>query len=268
MASGSAAIEEIKERLSIVDVVSTKVQLKKAGRTLKGLCPFHSEKTPSFIVFPDKGDYHCFGCQQHGDIFTFVMKTENLDFPAALERLAQQAGVTIRPRQEAAREDKRRARIFELNALAADYYHQLLRRDVGKVAWAYLVRRGISLETAEAYGLGWAPDSYDALLKYLVSRGASEPELLEAGLIVEREDRRPRDTFRARVTFPIRDDKGNTLGFGGRTLADIQPKYLNTPGTPVFDKGACLYGLDSARQAIRQTGHAVVVESSRGTWTS
>lgn len=260
MASGSAAIEEIKERLSIVDVVSTKVQLKKAGRTLKGLCPFHNEKTPSFIVFPDKGNYHCFGCGQNGDIFTFVMKTENLDFTAALETLAQRAGVTLKPRQAAAKEDKRRARIFELNALAADYYHQLLRRDVGRVAWDYLQRRGITEETAEVYALGWAPDSYDALQHYLASRGATEAEMLEAGLAVEREERGPRDTFRARVTFPIRDEKGNTLGFGGRTLADVQPKYLNTPGTPVFDKGGCLYGLDAGRQAIRQAGHAVIVE--------
>ena len=252
-------IEEIKERLSIVDVVSPRVTLKKAGRTLKGLCPFHNEKTPSFIVFPDKGNYHCFGCGANGDIFTFVMKTENLDFAEALQRLAERAGVTLRPRRAAALEDRRRARLFEINALAAQYYHNLLRREAGRPALDYLHRRGLTDETAEAYQLGWAPDAYDGLLKYLTSRDCKRAEILEAGLAVERESG-PRDLLRARVTFPIRDERGSVVGFGGRTLGDAQPKYLNTPATPVFDKGGSLYGIDVARQAIRETGLAVIVE--------
>ena len=252
-------IEEIKGRLSIVDVVSQRVSLKKSGRTFKGLCPFHNEKTPSFIVFPEKGNYHCFGCGANGDVFTFVQRTENLDFAEALRILAERAGVVLRPRQVTAQEDRRRARLYEVNAAAAQYYHNLLRRAVGREAIEYLRRRGIADETAEAYQLGWAPDAYDALFGYLTSRGYERAEILEAGLAVER-DGGQRDLFRARVIFPIRDEHGNITGFGGRTLGDAQPKYLNTPATPVFDKGGSLYGIDVARAAIRETGRVVIVE--------
>ena len=258
MALGSP-IEEIKDRLSIADVVSTRVALKKSGKTLKGLCPFHNEKTPSFIVFPDRGNYHCFGCGANGDVFTFVMKTENLEFADALQSLAERAGVTLRPRQAAAVEDRRRARLFEINSLAAQYYHNVLRRESGREAAEYLRRRGITDETAEAYQLGWAPDAHDALGSYLTTRGVQRAEMLEAGLTVERESGQ-RDLLRARVTFPIRDERGNVTGLGGRTLGSSQPKYLNSPATAVFDKGGNLYGIEVARAAIREAGFAVVVE--------
>lgn len=252
-------IEEIKERLSIVDVVSTRVPLKKAGRTFKGLCPFHNEKTPSFVVFPDKGNYHCFGCGANGDVFTFLMKTENLDFPQALQALAERAGVTLRPSRPEAKEDRRRGRLLEINLTAAQFYHNLLRQGAGRQGLEYLRRRGLADETAAAYQLGWAPDAYDLLLRYLISRGIDQAEVVEAGLAMER-DGSFRDLLRARVTFPIRDERGNVVGFGARTLGDGQPKYLNTPTTPVFDKGSSLYGIDVARSAIREEGRAVIVE--------
>ena len=257
--ASAGPIEEIKERLSIVDIVGQRVPLKKAGRTFKGLCPFHNEKTPSFIVSPDRGTYHCFGCGEGGDIFTFVMKSENLDFPEALETLAQRAGVTIKPRAVAAQEDEKRERIYSLNAAAAQFYYNILRADLGRLGYDYLKRRGVTDATMESWQLGYAPDAWDALIKYLTARGHEPAALVEAGLAVERENG-IRDTFRGRVLFPIRDHKGNILGFGGRTLGDVQPKYLNTPASPVFDKGGCLFGIDAARSAIRETGRAVIVE--------
>ena len=256
---GQNPIEEIKERLSIVDVVGQRVQLKKAGRTLKGLCPFHNEKTPSFIVSPDRGTYHCFGCGEGGDIFAFLMKTENLDFPEALEALAQRAGVTLKPRAVAAKDDERRERIFQLNAAAAQYYYSVLRGEQGRTGYDYLKRRGVTDATIESWQLGYAPDAWDSLLKYLTARGHDRAAIVEAGLAVER-DSGARDTFRGRVLFPIRDSKGSILGFGGRILGDGQPKYLNTPASPVFDKGGCLFGIDVARTAIREAGRGVIVE--------
>lgn len=253
------AITEIKDRIGIVDVVSARVTLKKSGRSLKGVCPFHNEKTPSFFVFPDKGNYHCFGCGANGDIFTFVQKTENLDFPEVLALLAERAGIKLQPRKAQAQEDERFARFYQMNALAAQYYHGLLRRDVGREALAYLVRRGITEQTAEAYQIGWAPGSHDALINYMVSRDYETRELVEVGLAAER-DQGLRDLLWSRVTFPIRDERGNITGFGARTLGDNQPKYLNTPTTPIFDKGGSLYGIEVAKPAIRETGIAVIVE--------
>lgn len=255
------AIEEIKSRLSIVDLISPKVPLRKAGRNFKGLCPFHAEKTPSFIVFPDKGNYHCFGCGATGDAFTFVMKTQNLDFPEALRLLAEQAGVTLAPTRSETEEDRERARIFEINATAAQFFHHLLlRSEEGSVARAYLDKRGLQTATIESFQLGYAPDSWDALSRYLSEKGYAASDLAAAGLVVERESGGHYDRFRRRIIFPIRDERGRVCGFGGRALDESTPKYLNSPQTAVFDKGANLYGIDLARQAIRQRDQAIIVE--------
>ena len=257
----SEAIEEIKSRLSIVDLISSQVPLKKAGRNYKGLCPFHSEKTPSFIVFPDKGDFHCFGCGVGGDVFTFVMKTQNLDFPEALRLLAERAGVALNPAGGESAADRERSRLFEINAAAAQFFHHvLLNSEEGAEARAYLNRRGIDAGAIESFQLGYALQSWDSLSRYLQEQGYGVPDLLAAGLVIERDSGGHYDRFRRRVIFPIRDERGRVSGFGGRALDDATPKYLNSPQTAVFDKGGTLYGIDLARQAIRQRDQAVIVE--------
>ncbi len=264
-----SSIEEVKSRLDIVEIVGEQVPLKKAGRNFKGLCPFHQEKTPSFIVFPESQHYHCFGCGAKGDVFTFVMQRENVDFPEALRLLARRAGVVLRPpTQQEQESDRQRGRLQELNLAAAQFFHHQLRYgDAAATARAYVEQRGITAETIAAYLLGYAPDRWDALSSYLRERGYRDDELNTAGLVVEREGaRRPGehpyyDRFRNRLIFPIRDLQGHVVGFGGRALAEAQqPKYLNSPQTPLFDKGAVLYGLDQAAPAIRRQGQAVLVE--------
>lgn len=264
-------VEEIKDRLDIVEIIGRYVPLKKTGRNFKGLCPFHTEKTPSFIVFPEDGHYHCFGCGQSGDIFTFIMKMENLDFAAALRLLADQAGITLAPRPETAAEDRARDRLREINATAAQYFHNLLlRSDAAKPARDFLARRGVSADTIAAWQLGYSLNSWDALTNYLTGKGYTVDDLLAAGLVRRREGLATEDKiataaqvydyFRGRLMFPIRDLKGNITGFGARTLGDDQPKFLNSPQTLLFDKSATLYGIDRAQQAIRKSGQVIVVE--------
>jgi len=249
------------------------VPLRKTGRNFKGLCPFHTEKTPSFIVFPEDGHYHCFGCGQSGDIFTFIMKMENLDFAAALRLLADQAGVTLAPRPETAAEDRARDRLREINAIAAQYFHDLLLRSAAaQPARDFLARRGVRAETIAAWQLGYSLNSWEALTNHLTGKGYTVDDLLAAGLVRRREEpaiAQPGDKaspghvydyFRGRLMFPIRDMKGNVTGFGARTLGDDQPKFLNSPQTLIFDKSATLYGIDRAYQAIRSSGQAIVVE--------
>lgn len=260
MAYGNA-VEEIKDRLNIVDIVSPKVSLKKAGRTLKGLCPFHSEKTPSFVVFPDQGNYHCFGCGAGGDVFTFVMKTQNVDFAEALQVLAQRAGVVLAPPRTETETDRQQARLREINEASSQFFHHLLlHSQEGSIGRSYLSSRGLGAETMERFQLGYAPDSWDALSRYLAEKGYGVAELAAAGLVIERDRGGYYDRFRRRVIFPIRDERGSVRGFGGRALDDSTPKYLNSPQTALFDKGANLYGIDLARQPIRQRDQAVIVE--------
>lgn len=258
------SIEDIKSRLDIVELIGQHTPLKKAGRNYKGLCPFHQEKTPSFIVFPDGQNYHCFGCGANGDILSFVMHTENVDFSEALQILAQRAGVVLRPPTPEEKEsDKQRERLQELNLAAAQFFHHQLRYgDAGAGARTYVESRGLTPETISAYLLGYAPDRWDGVLNYLRERGYSDAEINTAGLTIEREGGGGfYDRFRNRLLFPIRDAQGHVIGFGGRALADDQqPKYLNSPQTPLFDKGAVLYGLDQAAPAIRRDGRAVLVE--------
>jgi DNA primase len=257
-------VDEIKERLDIVDVIGAYVPLQKAGRYYRALCPFHAEKTPSFYVFPDSQRWHCFGaCGEGGDIFTFVMKREGWDFATALEELARRAGVVLRPRTpEQARMDEENARLQAAVAEAARYYHHLLlHAPEAARAREYLARRGLSSETILRFQLGYSLPAWDALRAHLTGRGFTPAELVRAGLLVEREDGSTYDRFRDRLMIPIRDPHGTTLGFGARTLeAEGVPKYINSPQTPLFDKGRLLFGLDMARDAIRREECVVVVE--------
>jgi DNA primase len=259
-----SVVDEVKDRLDIVEVVQTYVPLKKAGRTYKGLCPFHGEKTPSFVVFPDTGTWHCFGaCGTGGDVFTFIMKQENLSFGEALTVLARRAGVELKPSSpEASAASKRMALLREINQAAAVYFHHLLcNSDEAARARAYLDKRGLNQDTIDRFQVGYALDQWDALLSYLKSKGYAPADVSEAGVSIERENKSGYyDRFRKRVVFPIRDHQGRTIGFGGRVLDDGVPKYLNSPQTPLFDKSSVLFGLDQSKQGIRVTGEAVIVE--------
>ena len=255
-------VERVREAIDIVELIGSTLDLRKAGKNYKALCPFHQEKTPSFYVFPETQSFYCFGCGASGDAITFVMRTEQLGFREALERLAERAGITLQSsRLHDDQEDEQRQRLFELNRLAAAWFaHVLWSTAFGEPARAYLERRGVDRATAERFGLGFAPDAPAALLRYLTQRGASSDELVQAGLVVRRDDGSLVDRFRNRVMFPIRDRQGRILGFGGRTLGDVQPKYLNSPQTPLFDKSSVLYALDLAEESIRAQRSAIVVE--------
>jgi DNA primase len=264
LAVGVAA--EVKSKLSIVDVVGETVPLRKAGTTLKGLCPFHGEKTPSFVVTPARESWHCFGCGEGGDVFSFVMKLENLSFPEALKRLAAKAGIEIDERTS--REDARKARLREVLEHAVAFYHVVLTSSrTGAAALDYLHGRGFTDETIEKFQLGWAPDGWDQMIKMLQSRrNVTEAELAEVGLTSQRQGRRGAyDKFRSRVIFPIRDVAGAAVGIGGRVLpGDAHdanaPKYLNSPATALFDKSRTLYLIERARAEIRRLDEAVLVE--------
>lgn len=247
------AKEKIRERLNLADVVGEMVVLKPAGRgQLKGLCPFHSEKTPSFHVHVDRGFYYCFGCHAKGDVFDFVMQTQGLSFPEALQVLGDRAGVEVTP---TAQKDTHRRDLYDVNQVALGYF-----RAQRQGASAYLEGRGLSRESIDVFELGFAPDGWDGLLKHALTKGVRDDDLLALGLIVENERGRRYDRFRNRVMFPIRDALGRLIGFAGRVLDDQLPKYLNSPESELFHKSEVLYGLDRARGAIRQSGEVIVVE--------
>ena len=258
-------VDDIKERLDLVEFISGYVPLKKAGRTYKGICPFHAEKTPSFVVFPHTQTWHCFGaCGTGGDIFSFLMQREGLDFSEALRQLARRAGISLAPSTPATEaSDRQRSKLLAIQHAAAQYFHQqLCQSDQGATAREYLVRRAIKAETIERFQLGYAPNSWDALKRHLIERGYAEEDILSAGLLVRKEgEGSTYDRFRHRLMIPIRDRQGQVIGFGARALSpnDV-PKYLNSPQTALFDKGATLYGLDMAVQAIRDADQAVIVE--------
>jgi DNA primase len=253
-------VEEVKARLDIVEVVGQYVTLQRAGRTYKANCPFHSEKTPSFIVSPERQSWHCFGaCGAGGDVFSFVMRKEGIEFVEALRLLAARAGVALRERRRPPEEDRQRERLEAANEAAARWYHELLASDSGKRAWEYVEGRGIDRPTAETFLLGYSPPSWEATREQLRERGFSDAELVAAGLLVEGESGL-HDRFRGRLMFPIRDAKGRFVGFGARALDDSMPKYLNTAQTAAFDKGGMLYVLERALDGIRREGQAVIVE--------
>ena len=253
----SDAKEQIRQRLDIAEVVGDVVALKPAGRgQLKGLCPFHNEKTPSFHVHQDRGFYYCFGCQAKGDVFDFVMQTQNVDFFEALQTLGVRAGVEVTAQTP---KDKRRRDLYEVNALALAFFREQLEAHAD-LAKTYLLNRQLSEASLDTFELGYAPDSWDALLKHALTKGVSDADLLEAGLVRESESSRRYDYFRHRIMFPIKDYLGRVVGFSGRVLDDSLPKYLNTSETEIFKKGELLYGLDLAKTAIRASGEALVVE--------
>lgn len=257
-----SVIDEIKERLNIVDVVSDYATLQKSGRNFKATCPFHTEKDPSFFVFPERGTWHCFGsCATGGDIFSFVMKRENIDFGTSLRLLAERAGVTLVPKQKEKAVDREAERLYLINEATAHYYHHvLLNSKTADIARRYLKKRGVSKETIDSFELGYSPNRWDALCRHLEGRGYKRDELLRAGLVIAREDGGSRDLFRNRLTIPIRNEAGKIVGFGARVLDDTMPKYLNSPQTAIFDKSGLLYGIDRAKGAIREQNLAIIVE--------
>lgn len=260
-----STVDEVKERIDIVEVVGETVRLKKSGKNYTGFCPFHpNTRTPAFVVFPDSSTWRCFGaCNEGGDVFRFVMKREGWDFPEALRHLAERAGVEVRPvRAEDDEADEHRNRLRDVLEAAAGFYrHHLLETPAGGRVRDYLGGRGLTNATLEAFQIGYAPDSWEAGVEFLTSRGFTLEEVVEAGVASPRGTGGVIDRFRNRIMFPVRDGRGRMAGFGAR-IVDPQdvPKFLNSPQTPLFDKGRLLYGLDRARRAVRQMDLAVVVE--------
>ncbi|TEU12787.1 MAG: DNA primase [Anaerolineales bacterium] len=262
-----SVVDEIKRRLDIVEFIGSYVPLQKAGRNFKALCPFHTEKTPSFIVFAETQSWHCFGaCSTGGDIFGFAMRQENMTFSEALRFLAERAGVSLRPLdgEEAKRKDEI-DRLRAVNSAAAQHYHRvLMAAPAGESAVRYLEGRGVSRETMATFQLGYAVDDWHDLEQHLRRAGISQPDMLAAGLLSESDSGNVYDRFRGRLVFPIRDVRGQVIGFAGRVLDDSVPKYLNSPQTSLFDKGSVLYGIDLARRSIRETGRVIIVEGYMG----
>jgi DNA primase catalytic core len=252
-------VEQVRAGVDVVDLISNYVTLKKAGRTYKALCPFHSEKTPSFVVFPGTGRWHCFGCGEGGDVFTFVMKVENLTFSEALRRLADRIGVVVTSQRENVEQREANKRLYAANEAAAVYFHDVLLNSPH--ARRYVASRGITDETLRGFLLGLAPDANEAMMRHLLGQDFTREELLAAGLLYEPENGPLRDRYHGRVMFPIRDAEGRIVSFGARGLsADAVPKYLNGPQTDLFDKGSTLYGMPDAAAAIRREQRAVIVE--------
>lgn len=259
---GDETIREVRERASLMDVISEAVALKRRGRTALGLCPFHAEKTPSFNVSEDRGFYHCFGCGEHGDVFTFVMKTQGLAFPEAVRSVAARAGVVI-PDEPGGGPRKPTEPLIAMNAAAAAFFQGTLRSARGQRARTYLEERGIVDATIERFRLGYAPAEGDALARHLRAQGMRIEDAVELGLVGRRQGGGFYDRFRERVIFPINDTSGRVVAFGGRILPGVTgdaPKYLNSPESSLFHKGRMVYGLDLARTAIRTRGRVLIVE--------
>lgn len=259
-------IDDLLGRSDIVEVVSSRLKLKKTGKNYSALCPFHDEKSPSFSVSPDKQFYYCFGCGAGGNAVSFIMDFERLDFPQAVEELARNLGVDVPREERSGRQQEPRAPrqdspLYALLDQAAAYYRQQLRQHAQRQrAVAYLKQRGLSGQIAKLYDVGFAPPGWNNLMGHLATDSTEEKALMEAGLVVENENGKRYDRFRDRITFPIRDSRGRVIGFGGRVLGDDKPKYLNSPETPVFHKGRELYGLYEARRQNRQLDDILVVE--------
>ena len=259
------AVQEIKDRLDLVDVVSEHLRLQKAGRDLKGLCPFHSEKTPSFYVSPEKQLWHCYGCGKGGDLFTFIEQIEHLaDFKSALRLLADKAGVVLEESPGAGRQRELKKTITRLNGMAAQYFHHiLLENAAGRTALVQLESRGVTRQSMTEFMLGFAPAGQrkDNLVRFLRKHGVSDREMVEAGLATRLEGGDLWDRFRQRIMIPIHDEHGELVAFGGRVIDEAQqPKYLNTSQTALYDKGRTLFNLYRARKAIHEQKHAVLME--------
>ncbi|MFZ5863869.1 MAG: DNA primase [Nitrospirota bacterium] len=257
---GDAALRAIRERVELVEFIGAYVSLKRTGQNAIGLCPFHADKRPSFTVSPSKQLYHCFGCGAGGDLFAFVMQRESLSFPEAVQWLARKANVPL-PTRAAGGADRRRQTLYDIHAAAAEHFRRRLAGREGDIARRYLQSRRLSAESVQAFGLGYAASSWDDLLAVLTSKGWTAEQVQDAGLAVPRQQGGGRyDRFRHRVMCPIRDTHGQVVAFGGRVLDDAQPKYLNSPETPLFSKGRHLFALDVARQSVAANGALVVVE--------
>ncbi|WP_375398310.1 DNA primase [uncultured Sphingomonas sp.] len=254
-----AFLDELRARTLLSALVGKTTKLTKAGREFKGCCPFHNEKTPSFYVNDDKGFYHCFGCSAHGDAIRWMTEQRGLPFIDAVRELAQAAGLEMpaQDRQSAERAERTRG-LHEAMADAASFFTEQLNGIAGAEARALLDRRGVSAATARAFGLGYAPDTRGRLRTAL--KGYGDPLLVEAGLLIQVEEKEPYDRFRGRLMIPIRDPRGRVIAFGGRVIGNAEPKYLNSPDTPLFDKGRTLYNLDRAAPASRKAGRMIVVE--------
>ena len=264
MAEAGSLAEKVKQQADIVRVISEYVQLKKAGQNFRGLCPFHAEKTPSFNVHPIKQIYHCFGCGQGGDVFKFVMEMEKCSFPEALRIVAEKCGIALpRPKErspEERRENQQRTVLVEIHREAQSWFVKQLEGTLeGKAARAYLEDRGLDRDTITRFGIGYAPRGGDLLLRHLKAKHP-EKSLVESGLISRDQSGRLFDRFRRRITFPIANESSKIVAFGARALGDDQPKYLNSPETPIYSKSTILYHLDRAKDALRRQDFAVLVE--------
>lgn len=260
----SLETEQIKERLDIAEVVGEYVILKQAGQHFKGLCPFHQEKTPSFIVSPGRGIWHCFGCGEGGDVFSFVQKIEGLDFPAALKMLADRAGVELQSQPAPAVSD-RRTHLYEILQLAAHFYHEILmRQPAGHKALNYLAERGLAVETLKRFGVGYALQNWDALSKYLARKGYREDDIVATGLAGRSQRGKVYDRFRGRIMFPVEDIQGRVIAFGGRITpwhaTGEEGKYINSPETEIYEKRRVVYNLNRAKKVLRRHEPCLVVE--------
>lgn len=258
-------VDEIKSKIDIVAFISEYVVLKKAGRNFKGLCPFHNEKSPSFIVSSERQIWHCFGCQMGGDIFEFAEKIDNIEFPEALRILAKRAGVKLQNFQFDQGVSQQKERLYQVNHLASEFYHYLLvNHESGKKALDYILKRGITKKSLELFKIGYAPNAWEGVSKFLLKKGFNLDDLEQAGIIIrDRTKNSYYDRFRGRLMFTLKDHRGNVVGFAGRKLPPEQEneaKYINSPETPIYIKGNILYGLDVAKESIRKQNQAIIVE--------
>jgi len=253
-------VEEIKSRLDITDVVGQYIQMKKAGRNFKALCPFHHEKTPSFVISTEKQIAYCFGCHRGGDIFKFVMEIENVDFPEALKILADKAGVALTEfKSDFGKEEK--DQLKEMHKYAVEFYEKELKKPDAKEAREYLKNRGLTDESIKQFHLGYAPDSWDSLMNFLLEKKYSIKDLSKAGLIVSKNKEKHYDKFRNRIMFPLYNSQDVVVGFTGRALSsDDDPKYLNTPDTPIFNKSQILFGYNLSKPKIREDKRVYLME--------
>ena len=258
-------VREVRERAPILEVISDYMSLRKSGANYQGLCPFHGEKSPSFNVNPARGIFHCFGCGAGGNVVTFVMRMEGMNFPTAVKFLAKRVGVDI-PERPLTRDEKRKVdeqdQLYGINELAAQFYRRVLESDeAGAAGRGYLERRGVDDQTAAVYRMGFAPEGWDNLAKHLSRKGVAPEDAEKLGLLRKREGRDGYyDTFRNRLLFTISDLHGRAIGFGGRVMDDSLPKYINSPESPIYRKSEVLFGLDLAKKGMREQGSAIIVE--------
>jgi DNA primase len=256
-------VEEIKEKVDIVEIIGQYVKLTKSGRTFRSPCPFHSEKKPSFFVYPEQQTWHCFGaCNTGGDVYSFLMKKEGLDFGDTLKLLAEKTGIVIPSRNPSQDEDNAKSRILQINQLAAQYFQNLfLNSPAAEKAREYLKKRGVNSESINAFQIGYSLPGWESLKEYLIGKDFTENDLQMAGLLIQAENtKHTHDRFRNHIIFPIMDDKGHVTGFGARVLDDSSPKYINSPQSRVFDKSGNLYGINLAKSEIKRLDQAVLVE--------